>query len=96
LAAGHYPLRDSVLLDSGATLHIFRDTSRLRNLRAAPAGDFFWSGTNQIPIDGYGDAIITLRGADGSTRRLKLQDVALCTNLTTNLISFAKLRRRGF
>ncbi|KAJ3454028.1 hypothetical protein MRS44_018660 [Fusarium solani] len=90
-----YPLQDSVLLDSGATLHIFRDASRMKTLRAAPPGEFFWSGTTQVTINGYGDAVITLKSPDGSPRRLKLYDVALCTSLTTNLVSFSKLRKRG-
>lgn len=67
----------------------------MKNLRAAQLGDFFWSGTEQVSIDGYGEATVTLTAADGSPKRLTLYDVALCTSLTTNLVSFSKIRQRG-
>ncbi|KAG7414980.1 hypothetical protein Forpi1262_v013787 [Fusarium oxysporum f. sp. raphani] len=96
MIAEEYPLQESVLLDSGATLHIFRDTKRMKSLRAAPIGDFLWSGTTQVPIDGYGEARIILKSGDGSPTYLTLYNVALCTALTTNLVSFSKLRKRGY
>ncbi|KAF6517865.1 hypothetical protein HZS61_008144 [Fusarium oxysporum f. sp. conglutinans] len=96
MIAEGYPLQESVLLDSGATLHIFRDTKRMKSLRAAPIGDFLWSGTTQVPIDGYGEARIILKSGDGSPTYLTLYNVALCTALTTNLVSFSKLRKRGY
>ncbi|GKU12185.1 unnamed protein product, partial [Fusarium langsethiae] len=96
MIAEGYPLQESVLLDSGATLHIFRDMKRMKSLRAAPIGDFLWSGTTQVPIDGYGEARIILKSGDGSPTYLTLYNVALCTALTTNLVSFSKLRKRGY
>lgn len=96
MVAETYPLRRSYLLDSGASIHIFRDTKRMHNLRAAPIGDFLWSGTEPVPIDGYGDATITLRAADGSLTSLRLFNVAYCRALTSNLVSFSQLRKRGF
>ncbi|KAI8404280.1 hypothetical protein FOFC_15775 [Fusarium oxysporum] len=77
MTAEGYPLQESVLLDSGATLHIFRDTKRMKSLRAAPIGDFLWSGTTQVPIDGYGEARIILKSGDGSPTYLTLYNVAL-------------------
>ena len=48
-----------------------------------------------MSIDGYGEATVTLTSADGSKKKLTIYDVALCTSLTTNLVSFSKLRKRG-
>ncbi|KAH6949377.1 hypothetical protein BKA56DRAFT_506958, partial [Ilyonectria sp. MPI-CAGE-AT-0026] len=48
-----------------------------------------------VSINRYREATVTLTAADGSPKRLTLYNIALYISLTTNLISFSKLRQRG-
>ncbi|QGI80139.1 hypothetical protein CEK25_006868 [Fusarium fujikuroi] len=68
--ANRYPLNKSILLDSGATIHIFKDTKQIKNLRAAALKDFFWSGVIQVLIEGYGKAQIKLELSNSTPRIL--------------------------
>lgn len=88
-----YPLKASVILDSGATLHIFNDIRRFTNYQEAPPGDLVWAGDSDIAIGGYGTVKIkvnmTKKGRKGL---MKLYDVAYCPNINCNLVSLKKLR----
>ena len=69
--------------------------SRFLNFRAAPYGDFLWAGEQKVPIQGYGDVDIAVKGPE-SRKILRLYNVAFCENFACNLVSFRKLVRRGF
>ncbi|KAF4469891.1 hypothetical protein FALBO_3208, partial [Fusarium albosuccineum] len=90
-----YALKNSAILDSGATVHIFNDLSRFTRLTAAAPGDFLWAGTIPVAIDGYGSVDITVKGADSSPKKLRLHDVVYCEKFAANLVSFTRLRKRG-
>ncbi|EAQ91522.1 hypothetical protein CHGG_03457 [Chaetomium globosum CBS 148.51] len=67
LSASTYPLRNSAIVDSGTTIHIFNNPRRFRNLRQAPAEDFVYAGDTEVPILGYGEVIIKIKAKkDGS------------------------------
>src|SRR6266487_639171 len=85
-----FPLRDLVILDSGATIHVFNNLSRFSNFRKAPRGDYLIAGSSEVPILGYGD--VTLRTAKGA---LRLKNVAFCTDFATNLVSFSLLKEKN-
>ena len=92
-----YPLRNSAILDTGSTVHVFNDIARFSNYRMAPYGDFLWAGDTKVAVLGYGDVSISLnqnRGHNGPT--LRLQNVAHCQNFACNLVSFRCLQRRGY
>jgi hypothetical protein len=72
-----YPLKNSAILDSGSTIHIFNEISRFLNFRTADPGDFVWAGKEKVPIQGYGNVNIEISGPKGK-RILKLYDVAFC------------------
>ena len=90
-----YPLKNSAILDTGSTIDIFNEISRFLNFRVAPHGDFLWASEQKVPIQGYGDVDIAVEGPTGR-RILRLHDVAYCENFAYNLVSFRKLKRRGF
>jgi hypothetical protein len=89
-----YPLRDSAILDSGTTLHIFNQISRFLNFRPAPYGDHVVTGDGEAPILGYGDVDILVDGPKGK-RAMRLYGAAFCEGFACNLVSLQKLLARG-
>jgi hypothetical protein len=89
-----YPLKNSAILDSGTTIHIFNEISRFLNFRSAEYGDFVWAGEHKVPIQGYGNVDIKVKDSKG-TKILRLFDVAFCQDFATNLVSLRQLHQRG-
>jgi hypothetical protein len=56
-----YPLKNSAILDSGTTIHIFNEIARFLNFRTADPRDFVWAGEHKVPIQGYGNLDIGSR-----------------------------------
>jgi hypothetical protein len=84
LVSQEYPLKHSAILDSGTTIHVFNDLSRFYDVRRAPRDHYVVAGDSWIPILAYGSVDITVK------------DVAFCTDFQCNLVSFDKLRQRGY
>jgi hypothetical protein len=57
-----YPLKNSAILDSGTTIHIFNEISRFLHFRTSPQGDFVWAGDSKVKVLGYGDVDIETQG----------------------------------
>lgn len=90
-----YPLINSVILDSGSTIHICNNLTRFKSPpRMANPGDFVWAGDSTIPIEGYGDLDVKVKGPKGS-RILTLTDVAFCPTFACSLVSLSHLLKRG-
>jgi hypothetical protein len=89
-----YPLKNSAILDSGTTIHIFNEISRFLDFRPADHGDFVWAGEHKVPIQGYGNVDIKVRDPKGA-KILRLFDVAFCRNFASNLVSLQQLHKRG-
>jgi hypothetical protein len=49
-----YPLKNSLILNSGTIIHIFNSLTRLKNICPANPGDFMWVGTTKVLILAYG------------------------------------------
>lgn len=94
-AITQYPLKNSAILDSGSTIHIFNTISRFNNFRAAPAGDCVTAGNHSVPIQGYGNVDIDIQGPKGHSL-LKLRNVAFCENFAANLVSLRQLQKHGY
>jgi len=92
----NYPLKNSAILDSGTTLHIFNQISRFLNFRTALEGEFVWAGDHKIPILGYGEVDIKVKHQIGGTRIMRLYNVALCEGIVCNLVSLRILRQKGY
>lgn len=90
----HYPLRNSAILDTGTTIHIFNEVSRFLRITAAPEGDHVWAGDSKVSILGYGDVDIMVKGPQGP-QILRLYGAAYCENFACNLVSFKQLQNRG-
>ena len=94
-STNQYPLKNSAILDSGTTTHIFNEITRFLNFRAADPGDFVWAGKHKVPIQGYGNVDIEIRNPKGIRKILRLYDVAFCQDFASNLVSLRQLRKRG-
>src|SRR6202161_4573216 len=97
----HYPLKNSAILDSGTTIHIFNEISRFNNFRAADPGDFVWAGEHRVPIQGYGDVDIMIKVPYPNKKLmnvgkvLRIRDVAYCQDIAANLVSLRQLHKLG-
>lgn len=91
-----YLLKHSSLLDSGTSLHVFNELSRFYQFQKAPHGDILIAGRSEVPILGYGCVDIWLKTDQGIQRKLRLKDVAFCTDFNTNLVSISRLLDQGY
>jgi len=90
LEANSYPLRNSIILDTGSTIDICNEISRFLNFKVATYGDFLYAGDVKVPILGYGDVDVQAKSPTGRVI-LRLHDVAYCPNFACNVVSFRKL-----
>ncbi len=88
--------QDEVILDSGASIHIFNDLSHFTDFRKASRGDWIQAAGSEVPILGYGNVDLYTRKPNGSQGLLRLKDVAFCTDFSANLVAFWLLRKQGF
>ena len=89
-------MKNSAILDSGTTLHIFNEITRFLNLRSAPHGDFVWAGNTKVPILAYGEVDIQIVSPKQKLQIFRLYDVAYCEGFVANLVSFRQLRKLGY
>jgi hypothetical protein len=74
LANVSYLLRDSFVLDSGATTHVCNDSTRFINLE--PSNQLLFAGIDVADIQGFGDVNIIVLTLDGKKCYFLLKDVA--------------------
>lgn len=89
-------MKNSSILDTGTTIHIFNEITRFLHFQTAPVGDFVWAGDSKVPILGYGNVDIQIQGPKRKLQILRLYDVAYCENFAANLVSFYQLRKQGY
>ena len=89
-----YHLRDSFILDSGASIHICNRRSRFQDLRPASEDDVIYAGNTIIPIEGFGSVKIIIQAPDGP-REIMLTDVALVPTFHTNVASLRRFKAKG-
>ena len=94
-----YPLKNSAILDSGTTVHIFNEITRFNDFKTADPGDYVWAGEYKIPIKGYGTVDVVIKAPDKDQelkdKILRIRDVAFCPNFAANLVSLQQLHKRG-
>jgi len=64
-------LKNSVLLDSAATVHVFNDLSQFTEFRYASNEDSLLAGKERLSIDGWGTVKLTVE-ANAGYRTIKL------------------------
>jgi len=92
-------LKNSAILDSGSTIHIFNNKSRFLNYKKALPGDHLWAGEQPVQVQGYGDVDIQIQGQQTQLSQqphtLRLREVAYCPGFACNLVSYRQLRKQG-
>jgi hypothetical protein len=94
LANVSYLLRDSFVLDSGATTHVYNDSTRFINLE--PSNQLLFAGTDIADIQGFGDINIIVSTLDGKKRYFLLKDITYVQGFHVNIVSFRNLFKTGF
>lgn len=79
-----YPLRDSVIFDSGTTIHAINNRSRFVD-ELQLSNDFVYAGTGLDPIKDFKTAEITIQILDG-TRRIQLKNAVYILSFYTSLV----------
>lgn len=94
-----YPLKNSAILDSATTIHIFNEITRFLDFKTANPGDYVWAGERKVPIKGYGTVDVIIKAPNKNQKLtdkiLRIRDVAFCPNFAANLVSLQQLHKRG-
>lgn len=82
---------DQILMDSGATVHVFHDKTRFIGLYDSRTNERLKCGGGLVAIQGWG----TIRLALTKGRILSLHRVAYISSFPINLVSLSKLESQG-
>ncbi|CBF74296.1 uncharacterized protein ANIA_04289 [Aspergillus nidulans FGSC A4] len=94
-ASEYSMLKESFILDSGATVHICNDKTRFKKLKQEPAG-YLRAGNAVVPIEGTGVGDISPNCRGTSNVMISLQETAYVPGFHTNIISASRMKRAGF
>ncbi len=89
-----YPLRNSFILDSGATIHVCNSRQRLLNLQECEPIEYIYAGSEKIPMAGVGAVDISVRCGQVS-RTIRLENVAFIPSFHTNVVSLQRFTARA-
>jgi hypothetical protein len=89
-----YELRDSFILDSGASSHIINQGHRFINYDELAKPRYMYAGSHLDAIYGYGDLEITVKIPSGN-QILLLRYVAHVLTYQINIVSFCILKKKG-
>jgi hypothetical protein len=91
--ASDYDLCDSVLLNSGATVHVFNDRSRFVS-NSELTSDHIYVDSHTEEIVGFGTAAVTIDTPEGK-ERIMLIGAAYVPSFYTNLACIQKFNDKG-
>ena len=89
-----YNLRDSFILDSGATAHVCNSRKRFISFTPASEDDLLYAGNTIIPIEGFGSIDIIIQTPDGP-KIIELQNMALISSFHTSVVSLKRIMAKG-
>ena len=84
----------SVMVDSGATSHMKRDTEELVNVRRH-CGHAYVANGDKLEVHDIGDWIMKVKHCDGTIKGVMFKDVIVVPNLSRDLFSMAKIDKAG-
>jgi len=90
-----YELRDSFILDSGATGHICNNRARFIEYQPATEVQEVKIGDTYATIAGYGMAVAYMERPDGTIARVRFAETAHVPGFHTSCISVKRLKQRG-
>ena len=84
-----YHLRNSFILDSGATIHVCNNRIRFKTFHQTSFDDSLYAGNSIISIEGIGDVDIQVKTCDGM-HTITLRNTAFVPQFHTNVVSLNK------
>ncbi len=90
-----YPLRDSFILDSGATIHVCNSRQHPLNLRECELNEYIYAGSEKILMAGVGAVDISI-SCGKISRPICLENVAFIPSFDTNVASLQRFMAQGF
>ncbi len=93
-AIPEYSLRDSFILDSGATIHVCNNRDRFKTFQSAGINDYLYAGDSTVAIEGVGDVDIQITTSDGVST-ITLRNTAYVPQFHTNTVSLNKFIEKG-
>jgi len=85
-----YALQQSIILDSGATVHVCNDRTRFFDYRLAEDDDVLYAGDSIIPITGLGKINCTVTCSDNTKRKITLHEVVYIPSFHCSVASLRK------
>ena len=89
-----YNLRESFILDSGATTHVCNSRKRFISFTPAGEDDLLYAGNTVIPIEGFGPVDVTVQTPAGP-KIIELQNTALISSFHTSVVSLKRIIAKG-
>jgi hypothetical protein len=89
-----YNLRDSFILDSGATVHVCNSRKRFASFTPASEDDLLYAGNTIVPIEGFGPIDVTIQTPNGP-KLIELQNTALISSFHTSVVSLKRMVAKG-
>jgi len=84
----------SVMVDSGATSHMKRDTTGLTNVRRH-CGHVYVANGEKLEVRYIGDWLMEVEHSDGKIKGVMFKDVIVVPNLSRDLLSMARIDKAG-
>src|SRR6056297_1766501 len=88
------PQASSVMVDSGATSHMKRDTTGLINVRRH-YGHVYVANGDELKVHYIGDWLMEVKHSDGTSKGVMFKDVIVVPNLSRDLLSMGKIDKAG-
>jgi hypothetical protein len=89
-SSSDYDLRNSFILNSGASVHVYNARNRFYNFIPASEDDILYAGNTVIPINGFGSVNVTIQTPTGP-KLIELQQTALVTSFHTSVVSLKRI-----
>jgi hypothetical protein len=94
-AAGEvYPIRDSFIRDSGATINVCNSRSHFQNIGECDTNDVGYAGSKKMPMVGVGSVDITISTCQNS-HIFRLENAVFFSSFHTNNFSLSKFTALG-
>jgi len=93
-SSSDYGLRDSFILDSGATVHVCNSRQRFATFTPASEDDLLYAGNTVVPIKGFRSVDVTIQ-MPSSPKIIELQYTALISSFHISVVSLKRLVAKG-
>src|SRR6266487_2113381 len=90
-----YALANFFILDSGATVHVCNNHTRIRNLCSAHSDNYLLARKDIILIEGFGLVEISVECKLGGKQQIVLENTAFVPSFHTSIVLLQKFCQRN-